>query len=190
MSRHWNVVAWSGLIVAAGICGCNLADPQEAAIDHYVRSQLLADKGDTEAALAELQNAAKADPSLSVVHSAAGDIYRKQGNNELAAKSYDIACKANPYSFSPHYKLGVTYQALADAAQTAQKVQEYLRLAVRTYLRAITIRSDDFDANTNLAACYLQLGKYDLAAKYAQEAVNINPKSAQAHSNLGIIYDS
>ncbi len=190
MLKNTKIVLWACLpMMASLLCSCQMTTPEEVAIDHYVRSQGLADKGDTDAALAELREAVAADPSLAVAHSAAGDIYRKQGNNEQAAKCYESACKANPYSFSPHYKLGVTYQSLADLSKTADKVQYYLHEAVRVYLRAIIIKDDDFDANTNLAACYLQMGKYELAARYAQAAVRINPSSPYAHSNLAIIYD-
>jgi tetratricopeptide (TPR) repeat protein len=190
MLKNMKIAVWACLpLVASLLSSCQSMTPEEAAIDHYVRSQVLADKGDRDAALAELRDAVAADPSLAVAHSAAGDIYRRQGNNEQAAKCYESACKADPYSFSPHYKLGVTYQGLADLAKTADKVQFYLREAVRVYLRAITIKDDDFDANTNLAACYLQMGKYELAARYALAAVRINPKSPFAHSNLAIIYD-
>jgi superkiller protein 3 len=190
MLKNMKIAVWACLpLVALLLSSCQSMTPEEVAIDHYVRSQVLADKGDTDAALAELRDSVASDPSLAVAHSAAGDIYRKQGNNEQAAKCYESACKANPYSFSPHYKLGVTYQGLADLAKTADRVQYYLREAVRVYLRAIIIKDDDFDANTNLAACYLQMGKYELAARYAQAAVRINPKSPFAHSNLAIIYD-
>jgi tetratricopeptide (TPR) repeat protein len=190
MLKNMKVAVWACLpLTALLLSSCQTATPEEIAIDHYVRSQGLADKGDSDAALAELRDAVAADPALAVAHSAAGDIYRKQGNNEQAAKCYESACKANPYAFSPHYKLGVTYQNLADLAKTVDKVQYYLHEAVRVYLRAITITADDFDANTNLAACYLQMGKYELAALYAQAAVRINPSSPYAHSNLAIIYD-
>jgi superkiller protein 3 len=190
MLKNMKLAVWACLpLIALVLSSCQMATPEEMAIGHYVRSQALADKGDSDAALAELRDAVAADPSLAVAHSAAGDIYRKQGNNEQAAKCYESACKANPYAFSPHYKLGVTYQSLADLAKTADKVQYYLREAVQVYLRAITITADDFDANTNLAACYLQMGKYELAALYAKAAVRINPANPFAHSNLAIIYD-
>lgn len=176
------------LALAAGGCGAT-PQPQQA-VDHYVNAQMLADKGDYDAALAELRKAVQIDPNLSVAHAAAGDIYRHQGNKELARRSYLAATQSNPYAFKPQYNLGLIYQTLADGEQTTQKMQDYLQQAVRAYLRAITIRSSDFDTQLNLSACYFQLGKHDLAEQYCLEAIKLNPNSAMAHSNLGTIYDS
>lgn len=160
------------------------------AFDHYARSQILADAGELDAALRELAKAIQEDPELSVAHTATGDIHRKRGSHLLAARSYRSACKANPYAFRPHYNLGVTYQVLAEAAKAVRAYSDYLRKAVHVYLRAVTIAPDDFEASLNLAACYFQLGKYDLAEDYCKAAAEINPDSPQVHSNLGVIYDS
>jgi tetratricopeptide (TPR) repeat protein len=170
--------------------GCEFVLPTDRAINHYVLSQLLLDQGKMDAALAELAEAVKADPELSVAHAAMGDIHRKRGSNELARRSYESACSSNPYAFRPHYNLGVTYQLLAEAAKVVEKLEDYLRNAVQIYLRAVTLEPEDFDTNLNLSACYFQLGKYEMAEHYCLAAVRINPKSPQAYSNLGIIYDS
>ena len=178
------------VLAIATLMGCNIQARSERAFGHYAESQMLAETGDLDAALAELAKAIRADPSLSVAHTAMGDIRRKQGNHRLAAQSYQAACKTNPYSFRPHYNLGTNYQILAEAAKTIKAYNEYVRKAVHTYLRAVIIRPDDFDTNLNLSACYFQLGKYDLAEEYCKAAVAADPDSPQAYSNLGIIYDS
>lgn len=177
-------------VLLPGLTGCNLAGSEEGAFKHYVKGKILYERGNVDAALSELANAINVNPDLSVAHAAMGDIHRKQGNYELACRSYETACESNPYAFRPHYNLGVTYQLLADAAKSFSKVQKYVKKAVRIYLRARTIMPDDFDTNLNLSACYFQLGKYDLAEQYCNNAIKINPRNAQAHSNLGIIYDS
>lgn len=173
--------------------GCITGDPQPpaaVALNHYVKGQILADQGDLDAALVELAEAVKRDPSLSVAYAAAGDIHRRLGSYDMARVSYENACESNPYEFRPHYNLGITYQLLAEAAQTAEKVQDYLRKATSVYQRAVTLKPEDYDANLNLSACYFQEGKYELAEKYCREAIRIKPDSAAAHCNLGIIYDS
>jgi len=153
-------------------------------------SQILADQGDFDAALTELTEAIKQDPHLSVAFAAAGDIHRKRGNYEVAKHYYETACQTNPYAFKPQYNLAVTYQLLAESCQSFNRAQQYLRQAVKVYLRAITIQPEDFDANLNIGACYFQMGKYELAEQYCKEAVRIDGDSPQAWSNLGIIYDS
>lgn len=174
------------LFFALAAAGCT---PQQQAEDHYINGLLLAQQDQEDAALAELAAAIKENPNLSVAHAAVGDIYRKRGDYTQARKSYEIACLGDPYAFRPHYNLGITYQSLAGAAKAVEQTEQWLRDAVKVYLRAAAIDPSDFDTNLNLSACYFQLGKYDLAEQYCQDAIKINPQSPQAHGNLGTIYD-
>jgi tetratricopeptide (TPR) repeat protein len=61
---------------------------------------------------------------------------------------------------------------------------------VRAYLRALTVRPEDFNSNLNLATTYLQLGEPAEGLPYGQKAVRLNPKSPDARTNLGAIYSS
>ena len=178
-------------LAVLAIAGCTISTAlRQQAVDHFVQGQLLADDGNMDAALKELAEAVRADPNLSVAHSAIGDIHRKRGDWALAKTSYESACQANPYAFRPHYNLGVVYQALSDAAKTLEAAQEHLRGAVDVYLRAAALDPEDFEANLNLSACYFSLGKNALAEKYCKAAIALKPDSPHAYSNLGIIYDS
>ncbi len=172
------------------LAGCEAPPNKQAAISYYVRGKLLMEDGDLDAALVELANAIKNDPSLSIAHATIGDIHRGQANWHLAQRSYEVACQTNPYAFKPHYNLALTYQMLARAAKVAQQIQQFLRLAARIYLRAIALEPADFDSNLNLSACYFQLGKYDLAEQHCQAAIAVRPDQPHAYSNLGIICDS
>jgi len=160
------------------------------AVDHYVKGQMLAGQGQLDAALVELAKAAKIDPDLSVVYSAMGDIHRNRGDYGPARVSYEKACEKNPYSFRPHYNLGVVYQSLAAVAGKAEEIVEYFRRAANVYLRAAALSPEDFDTQLNLSACYYSMAKYDLAEKYCKSAIALDPNRPEAHSNLGIIYDS
>ncbi|NLW87532.1 MAG: tetratricopeptide repeat protein [Planctomycetes bacterium] len=171
------------------VVGCEEVQRQ-VAVNHYVNGQILAEQGNTEAALAELALALKNNPRLDVAHATIGDIHRNRGDFEAARASYEQACKINPYAFRPHYNLGVTYQMLAAGARNVTQMEEQLFRAVSIYLRAVTLEPADFETNLNLSACYFQLGKYDLAEQYCLAAIRLNNDSPQAYSNLGIIYDS
>ena len=177
-------------VFASACAGCIEAIQQQAAIDHYVRGQLLADRGEHEAALEELALAIKDYPKLSTAHAATGDIHRRRGSYELARRSYERACDTNPYAFRPHYNLGVTYQLLAEASGGFPRVQDFLQKAVYVYLRAAELAPADFDTQLNISACYYQMGKYELAEQYCRAATKTNPRSAEAWCNLGTIYDS
>jgi len=170
--------------------GCTTQNRQDQAVEHYIRGQLLLDQGQTQAALEELAKAVGADPALSVARSAMGDLYRRQGQHELAGRAYEAAVQANPYTFRTQYNLALTYQTLADQAKLAAKVREYLEKAVAVYQRALELQPSDFDSHVNLAVCHFQLGQKDEARQHSQEAVRLDPKSAKARANLGIIYDS
>jgi tetratricopeptide (TPR) repeat protein len=170
--------------------GCLFRSSQDQAIDHYVAGKLALERQEYEKALAELAQAVEKDPTLSSAHAAIADIYRKQGNYEFAASAYEQACQTNPYEFLSHYNLGVVYQLLSSAAKTTEATGEYLAKAVRVYLRAVTLKPGDFDANLNLAACYFQEGKYEQAEHYCKTAISLEPRNAFAYSNLGIIYDA
>lgn len=187
MKRTWMVLP--ALLAGMALAGCETPQQTLEAANHYADGQLAAEDGDFDTALAELSKAIKADPLLSLAYAAIGDIHRKHGRYHEAAHAYDRACEHNPYAFRAHYNLGVTYQLLASVAETAQAATEYVRKAVVVYLRAVVLRPNDFDVNLNLSACYFQEGKYDLAEQYCRAAVNIDPQSPFALSNLGIIHD-
>lgn len=169
--------------------GCSVVREREAT-SHYVRGRHLAAAGRTRAALRELSRAVEVDPELWTAHEAIGDIRRQRREHTQAADAYRAACDTNPYAFRPHYNLGVTCQLLAEAARVADEVRELLGEAARVYVRAVTLRPDDFDANLNLSACYFQLGKHMLAERYSRTAIEARPNSAEAWSNLGIILDA
>ncbi len=179
-------------VAAAVLAGSLLAgcSSNSRAIDYYVVGQLAYERQDYGAALAELKKALEVNPKLSVAHAAVGDVYRKQGRYDLAASAYEQACRSDPTAFRPHYNLGVMYQLLAGAAESAQAAAEYIRKAVQVYLRALLLQPEDFETNLNLSACYFQQGKLDLAEQYCLAAVRIDPHHPYAHSNLGLIYDA
>lgn len=184
-------VGWLLAAILAGLAGCQgMRLRTDVAIDHYVSGRLAMERQEYELALIELSKAIQADPKLSTAHVVMGDIYRKRGDNQQAAVAYEWACQTNPYAFRPHYNLGVTYQLLAGGAKTAEAAAQCIRKAVDTYLRAIAIKPADPDTLLNLAACYYQQGRHDLAEQYCKQAIEANPKNPFAYSNLGIIYDA
>jgi tetratricopeptide (TPR) repeat protein len=160
---------------------------EQDAVDAYVRGRSLAERGQLDEALAELARAIDTDPNLGSAHAAMGDIYRRTEQPELAAAAYERACQTNPYSFRYHYNLGVVRQQLAAAAETVGELRDQLLAAAEVYLRAITLKPDDFDANLNLSVCYYQLRQYNKAEQYCREALAVEPGNHHAHTNLGAI---
>jgi tetratricopeptide (TPR) repeat protein len=162
----------------------------DEAIRRYTRGQVYRQQGKIDLAMRELQAAASADPTLSIVHETMGDIHRHAGDYQRAVQSYKTACEVNPYSYRPHYNLGVVYQHLADAAGSAAQTADYLRQAVEVYLRAITLDPKDYDSHLNISACYYRLGKFPLAEHHCRQAIALRPGSSDARANLGTILDT
>ncbi len=177
----------SGILVSL-ITGCNYTMPKVVAFERYTTSQDLVSQGKELEAMEKLVQAVKLDPDLYIAHAALGDIHRKRGDYGDAVVHYRVACEKNSYAFRPHYNLAVTYQILAELAKLPAKVRANRRQAVNTYLRAITINPDDYDANLNLSVCYYYLGKYDLALQHCRTAVTLKPLKKHGHNNMGIIY--
>ncbi|MCS4559127.1 tetratricopeptide repeat protein, partial [Shewanella sp. C32] len=58
-------------------------------------------------------------------------------------------------------------------------------LAIRYYLTAIQLRPNFCDAWSNLASAYTWKGRLNEAAQCCRQALAINPRLVDAHSNLG-----
>ena len=163
---------------------------EDKAEEHVSQAKLLMEQGDLAAALEELTKAIEAYPAYAPALITMGDIYRHKGDYDQARVNYEAACDADPYAFLPHYNLGVTYQALAELAQSPQMSQEYLQEAVFVYIRTIALKPRSFDANLNIGACYFQLGKLNQAEQTTRQALQIDPRSPKANNNLGAICES
>ncbi|MAY73766.1 MAG: hypothetical protein CMJ31_03400 [Phycisphaerae bacterium] len=133
--------------------------------------------GSPEAALAEFERAIELNPTMTVAYLGAGDIYRERGDYALAENRYGAAARLEPRNFDAQYNHGLVLQLL-------DRVTE----SIRAYLRALSIREDDFNANLNLATAYLQLGEPTQARPFAERAVRLDPNSGPARANLGSVY--
>ena len=163
---------------------------RRSALAHYTAGQSLIAQGEFDAALRELSDAIRNDPALTTAHIAAGDVHFLRGDHGPAQEAYEAACRADPYSFQAHYKLGATYEKLAEATKKAGKVLAMLRKALRAYLRSVELEPGDYDANMSLCGVYYRLGKYRMAEHYCRAGINSDPENPEAYLNLGIIYDS
>jgi tetratricopeptide (TPR) repeat protein len=179
------------ILAAAAACtagGCQYDPFADSAISHWMSGRSAMDRKDYDAALAELGKAVQANPNLSLAHASIGDIHRARGDYDQAIAAYQQATRSDPYAFAPQYNLGLTYSLMARAAKTAAAIAASVRNACDAYLRAVTLRPDDFDANLNLSACYYEIGQYDLAEQYCKSAIEVDPLNPNGHSNLGTIY--
>ncbi len=160
---------------------------KQVAQGHFTRGKSLYDQGELDKALAELTAAIEADPHCAPALTCLGDIHRRKGDLPQARSTYHRACQADRYAFRPHYNLGVVCQGLSEQASTAALGDEFLREAVCSYLRAVAIRPESYDAHLNLGVCYFQLGQLALARKYTEDAANLRPDDTTSRNNLAMI---
>ena len=153
--------------------GDRAADAQR----RFEEGQRLAESGDIEAALAQLERAIAINPSLTPAYIAAGDIYRERRDLPRAEERYRRATELDPSNFDALNRHALVLQLMG-------RLDE----AVRGYLRALAVRPDDFEANLNTGAAYARLGEPRQAVIYAARAVELNPRSGAARINLGAVY--
>ncbi len=150
---------------------------QPTSLDRYLQGQLQADRGELDSALDSLSKAIEKNPQLGLAYVARGEVYKKKGDYEQAAKDFEHATKIEPFNFNANYQFGLMCQYLKRFADS-----------VKAYQKAVEIRPLDPDANMNLAMVYVQLGEPLRGLSYAQRAVNGNPDSPNTRANLGILY--
>jgi tetratricopeptide (TPR) repeat protein len=174
--------AWllSSLLYLASGCasGSSNGARNDAALNSYVQGVRAYQSGDTDKAVTELKDAVNKNNDLVMARSMLGDIYRARSNYDAAREQYEVVARLDPYEFSNHYRLGLAYQLL-----------DRLRDAAASYLKALNLKPTDANTNMYLGTVYLQLNEPKEALKYAERAVQYDPKSADAWVKFGLILD-
>jgi len=166
-----------------GLCtGCQ-PDPVEqkrlAGMASYIEGYHAFQEGDRDAAVRALLTAVETNPELITARGMLADIYRHEGQYELAAEQYKTLTNLDPYNYLNFYHLGVSYHFL-----------DRIRSAVEAYHGALRLRPDDPRSNMNLGLAYMVLGEADKALPYARRAVELNGDSPAAWGNYALVLDS
>src|ERR1700722_3716268 len=126
----------AGMILAVTGCQSTQQSTSSSApppgVDRYVDGALALRQGDKQTAIAELTTAVQVNPKLCMAHEVLAELYRKQGQLELAQQNYAAASALDPYNVSNWYNLGLVDQWL-------NKLED----AVVAYLRALEIDPKD-----------------------------------------------
>lgn len=185
-SRAWTVTALAAMLSISGCWGARsaakkeqgaVAAPDPAGEAYVSEARELRSAGRDDEALALLTRAIEANPTLTVAHLEAAEIYETKGDFEAAERSFGTAAQQDPGNFSAQFGHGRSLHLLNRIAE-----------AVRSYLRALAIQPNNFDANLALATAYLQIDGPSQALPYAQRAVQINPSNGPARANLGSVF--
>jgi tetratricopeptide (TPR) repeat protein len=181
------------LYLNGGCAGSATPAREQTAIKAYVQGVLAYQKGDTDKAVADLQEAVNIKGDLVMARSMLGDLYRARANYEGAREQYEVASRLDPYDYVHHFQLGLALQFL-------QRFQE----AAVSYLKALDLRPDDPPSNMYLGTIYMVLVVNDngtmspadaaflrqKAVHYAERATQLDPKSTAAWANFAVVLDS
>jgi tetratricopeptide (TPR) repeat protein len=181
------------LYLNGGCAGSGTHATEQTAIKAYVQGVLAYQKGDTDKAVANLQEAVNIKGDLVMARSMLGDLYRARANYDAAREQYEVASQLDPYDYVHHFQLGLALQFL-------QRFQE----AAVSYLKALDLKPDDPPSNMYLGTVYMVLvvnGGDTLApadaallrkkaVHYAERATELDPKSTAAWANFAVVLDS
>lgn len=104
------------------------------------------------------------------------DTYRKLSRYSQAIIFYRKVLDFNPGSFEGHYGLGMTLKSLGKYDDALEEIKKSLEIKIAPEVYRI------------LGEIYFNKGIVDLAIKNLQEAITLEPSSAESHFLLGFAY--
>lgn len=148
--------------------------------------QTLSEHGDYEHALFQFEQSLKllmpnTDNRFSYViadiHFDIANIYKNQGRLAEAADEYATALKFNPQRAETLFNYGKTLYASGRPVDALATFRKVLRLDEKFY-----------EAHNEMGIAHEMLREYRAAEKSYLECIEIEPRFAQAHRNLGLLY--
>ena len=146
-------------------------------IAHNNLGNVLAGRGQPDAAIAEYRLALEIKPNYFEAHNNLGTAMADLGRVDEAIAEYRQALNINPNYVDAHFNLGM---ALASRGQAAE--------AIVHYRQVLEIQPDDIPARGNLGVALASLGRVAEAIAEYQQVLNIKPNEAMAQINLAWIY--
>jgi tetratricopeptide (TPR) repeat protein/peroxiredoxin len=138
---------------------------------------LEAREGRTEAAIANFQQALKADPEYGVALVNLGNACRQDQQWENAKNAFRRALELNPQDAEADYGLGMIYAQLDDTEQAYDFLQ-----------KALAARPIYPEALNNLGILYLRTNRKEEAEKSFEESIRVAPAFDQSYLNLARLY--
>ncbi len=142
---------------------------------HFFEGLAYEQRGHLDAAIREMEEAARLDPNNADVANNLGIIYQKAGRSGDALAAYLKAVSLAPNSRAPLNNLGHYYLEAGDP-----------RKAMPCLEKAVNIDISYGQAWNNLGRAYLALGQNEAAESSFRAAVRADPGYASARYNLGL----
>ena len=134
------------------------------------------------------RRAVELQPGLLEAQTARGYALLKQGKPDEAVEFFQGALESNPRSAEAYAGLGRAYADRASdlVDETARDTER--RAAEAAYLKAISLRPNDWVAYKRLGIFYASTGRYEDAIEQYKIVAELAPDNAHAYVNLGIFY--
>jgi tetratricopeptide (TPR) repeat protein len=137
------------------------------------------------------QSAAKQDPRFVPAYYWLGRVAAAQGDLKSAVENYRQACRLAPSYGSAHYALAQVYQKLGREADARESLAAYQKFKLDGDPQPEDPLLDTVRALDNSALAHLmkgvdleKAGQLEQAIAEHEQALEIDPKLAQAHANL------
>ncbi|HEY3053598.1 MAG TPA: tetratricopeptide repeat protein, partial [Thermoanaerobaculia bacterium] len=163
--------------------------------------------------LAVVKTEALSDAGKSLLYRFAGQIYLKAGRYDNTVKATKTALALNPRDAVAHNQLGLAYYLLGNYTAAAEALKlatvndpanaryynslgnvyyesQYLERALESYRRARELEPSNPLYWTNIAACLVELARYDEAITILADAANRFPNDAEIASLLAEAYNA
>lgn len=157
-----------------------LAVAPESAEMHMMMAGELVRRGDHTNAIAQYREAIRLNPNLPGVHFELAEQLRASSDpelNEQAADEFKAALQVNQYDEGAWRELGEMQAAKGD-----------LQSAQQDYKKALALRPNDADAETDLAIALISLNRSDEALPLLESAEKNDPANMAAHYRLSLLY--
>lgn len=189
------------------------ADHPGHALAEIGRAEALRRAGKADAAIEVLDQLARGNPDLPVVHVSLGDLYRELKRFEDAASAYDraleIYVKRDADQWFVHYARGISHERIGEWDKAEADFRRALELnpdqpQVLNYLgyslveqrmkldeafgmieRAVAARPDSGFIVDSLGWALYRLGRYDEAVEHMERAAELMPTDPVINDHLG-----
>jgi len=193
--------------------GYSLPDPKDKIVvyEKFQRALLASSRQDPGTAALELNSVIRMDPDFMDARILLGLTQRRQGQHELAFKSFAAAYKQRPDDANTLYNLALSYLHLGRVQEAETHLKKVIMVepghsdahadlggiyqstgrtdeAVLQYQDCLRINPLDYQALNNLAAIYLARDSDSAAVELLERVVKLDPKRFEAHNNLGSAY--
>ena len=132
-------------------------------------------------AIRQYQEALAKDPSLRGVHYELGEALLTESVSadslDRATAELQLALKEDPRNADAEAKLGII-----------EGIRGHSNLAEKHYLRALSLKGNEFDALVGLSDILRSRGENEKAAEYLSQAIKIDPMDDSLYFRLAQIY--